>query len=102
MATNNPRLAIEITAMTDGLKKGLAEARAELKKFATEAGKSDYKTVLQQEKVAQAQARTEATQYRTEIAKLALEKKRGAQSLLEPEQLFLVVVLFYNLIYRLL
>lgn len=79
-STNNPRLAVEITAMTDGLKKGLAEARAELKKFATEAGKSDYKTVLQQEKVAQAQARTEATQYRTEIAKLALEKKRGAQA----------------------
>lgn len=79
-STNNPRLSVEITAMTDGLKKGLAEARAELKKFATEAGKSDYKTVLQQEKVAQAQARTEATQYRTEIAKLALEKKRGAQA----------------------
>lgn len=78
--TSSPRLSVEITAMTDGLKKGLAEARAELKKFATEAGKSDYKTVLQQEKVAQAQARTEATQYRTEIAKLALEKKRGAQA----------------------
>lgn len=78
--TSSPRLAVEITAMTDGLKRGLAEARAELKKFATEAGKSDYKTVLQQEKVAHAQARTEATQYRTEIAKLALEKKRGAQA----------------------
>lgn len=80
MANNSPRLDIEIGAITTELKKGLAEARAELKKFATDAKSTDYKTVLQQERLAQAQARTEATQYRTEIARLSLEKKKAQQN----------------------
>lgn len=78
--TGSPRLEITIDAITSGLKKGLEDARKELKNFNDEVkrgGSSDFKNALQAEKVALAQSKTEAQQARTEIAKLALAKKQG-------------------------
>src|SRR5690606_33161813 len=78
--TGSPRLEITIDAITSGLKKGLEDARKELKNFNDEVkrgGGADFKNALQAEKVALAQYKTEAQQARTAIAKLALAKKQG-------------------------
>lgn len=78
--TGSPRLEITIDAITVGLKKGLEDARKELKNFNDEVkrgGSPDFKNALQAEKVALAQSKTEAQQARTAIAQLALAKKQG-------------------------
>ncbi|HWL22294.1 MAG TPA: tape measure protein [Ureibacillus sp.] len=78
--TGSPRLEISIDAITTGLKKGLEDARKELKNFNDEVkrgGSPDLKNALQAEKVALAQSKTEAQQARTAIAQLALAKKQG-------------------------
>lgn len=80
MANGNPRLEVEIGAVTSELKRGLAEARTELRKFQKEAGNRNYKTAIDEERLAQAQSRTEAVRYRTEIAKLSLEKRKNQQA----------------------
>lgn len=80
MANGNPRLEVEIGAVTADLKRGLSEARNELRKFQKEVGNRNYKTAIDEERLAQAQSRTEAVKYRTEIAKLSLEKRKNQQA----------------------
>lgn len=48
MANGNPRLEVEIGAITSDLKKGLAEAREELKKFSKETGLSGVDVLKKQ------------------------------------------------------
>lgn len=77
---NNPRLDIEIGAITNELKKGLADARAELRKFSKEASSTDIKTAIQGERFEQEKLRTSILSSRDAMAKLNLEKKKSQQS----------------------
>lgn len=84
MATNSsgaPRLSIEIEAVTDKLKKGLADARKELNDFNKSVNNrklgSGVKDEIDAERLAQSKYRTEAAKSRSEIAKLALEKRKN-------------------------